>query len=128
MTRRLLLLLLVFCVASASAVASSSALLGAYKATITGKTAALNGKWRLEFKPKGRVHLYRNGRLVVVARATNVGRRLKIEDRSGSYACGRGERVGTYGYKAVGKRLTFTVISDNCVGRKAVLTTKPFVR
>jgi hypothetical protein len=108
--------------------ASSSALSGTYRATITGKPAALNGKWQLEFRPRGVVHLVRNGQLVVVGKATRIGtRRLKLSDRSGPYACSAAEGNGVYTYRVARRRLTFTLVADKCVGRKLVLTTKPFV-
>jgi hypothetical protein len=128
--RRLALLGLVgFLLLAAGASASSYALLGTYKATITGKPAPLDGKWRLEFLPGGVVHTFRNGKLVVVGKAVRIApKRLAISDRSGSYACSPSEGKGTYKYALSGRRLTFTVVKDKCVGRKLVLTTKPFVR
>jgi hypothetical protein len=110
------------------ATAYSSALSGTYRATIAGKPAALNGKWQLRFRPRGIVHLVRNGRLVVVVQATRIGtHRLQLRDRSGSYACTAAEGNGIYTYRVAGRRLTFTSVADKCVGRKLVLTTKPFV-
>jgi hypothetical protein len=110
-----------------AATASSSALSGTYKATITGKPAALNGKWQLQFRPRGVVHLSRNGHLVVVGKASQIGsHRLKFRDRSGSYACSPAEGNGVYTYRLTGRRLTFTPVADKCIGRKLVLTTKPF--
>ena len=111
------------------ATASPSTLSGTYKATITGKPAALNGKWQLEFLPKNVMHIVRNGRLVVVTRVVPSGAgRVKLIDRSGSYACSAAEGNGIYRYAVTGRRLTFTVVADKCVGRKLVLTTKPFAR
>ena len=60
--------LLAFGLLAGVATASSSTLSGTYKATITGKPAALNGRWRLEFLPRGVVHVVRNGKLVALAR------------------------------------------------------------
>jgi hypothetical protein len=133
MYRRPLFVLLALALLSGAAAAAASsalsALSGTYKATITGKPAALNGKWKLEFRPRRVVHLVRNGRLVVVGTATRIGpRRLKVRDRSGSYACSAAEGNGIYTYKAAGRRLTFRVVADKCVGRKLVLTTKPFIK
>ena len=111
------------------ATASSPTLSGTYKATITGKPAPLNGTWRLEFLPKGVVRVVRNGKLVVVGRALRLGtRRLELSDRSGSYACSATEGHGVYTYRLAGRRLTFRAVADKCIGRKLILTTKPFVR
>jgi hypothetical protein len=102
---------------------------GAYTATISGKPAALNGKWRIEFLSRNVVHTFRNGHLVIVGKAVPIGgRRLKVNDGSGAYACSRPEGNGVYTYRLSRKRLTFTAVADKCVGRKLVLTTKPFVR
>lgn len=128
MLKRSLPVLLALGFLAGVATASSSSLSGTYKATIAGKPAALNGKWQLRFRPRGVVHLVRNGHLVVVGNATRIGpHRLKLSDRSGSYACSAAEGNGVYTYRVVGKRLTFTLVADKCVGRKLVLTTKPFV-
>src|SRR3954470_10300968 len=79
---------------------SSSTLSGTYKATITGKPAPLNGKWRLDFRPRGVVHIVRNGKLVVVGKVVLIGiRRLRLSDRSGSYACSTAEGNGIYTYR-----------------------------
>ena len=129
MLKRSLPMLLALGFLAGVATASSTALSGTYRATIAGKPAALNGKWQLRFRPRGVVHLVRNGRLVVVVRATRIGtHRLKLTDRSGSYACSAAEGNGVYTYRVAGRRLTFTLVADKCIGRKLVLTTKPFVK
>jgi hypothetical protein len=126
--KRSLPLLLALGFLAGVAPASWSALSGTYRATIAGKPAALNGKWQLQFRARGVVHLVRNGRLVVVGKATRIGtRRLKLTDRSGSYACSVAEGNGLYTYRVAGRRLTFTLVSDKCIGRRLVLTAKPFV-
>jgi hypothetical protein len=103
-------------------------LTGTYRTTITGKPAALNGKWQLRFLPAKAVHVVRNGKIVVLGTATFTGGRMKFTDRSGSYACSAGERTGSYTYRVTGRRLTFKAVVDKCVGRKLLLTTKPFLK
>ncbi len=116
----------VFAAAAASATGSPT---GTYGATITGKPAALNGRWQVEFRARQGLHIVRNGMVVVVGTASpRTGRTLKIHDRSGPYACSVAEGDGLYAYSLAGRRLTFTAISDRCVGRKLVLTTKPFLK
>lgn len=108
---------------------SSSSLRGTYRTTITGKPAPLNGKWELKFLSGSTVRIVRNGKLVIVAKAIRIGiRRLRLSDLSGSYACSKAEGNGVYMYRLAGGRLTFRVIADKCIGRKLVLTTKPFVK
>jgi len=129
MLKRLLVLLLVLGLVCGVASASTSSLRGTYKATIAGKPAALNGKWQLEFRPNGVLHVLRNGKLVVLSKTTSSGtRRFKVHDRSGAYACSRSEGDGAYTYKFVDRRLLFSAVKDKCVGRKLVFTTKPYTK
>ena len=107
---------------------ASSPLSGTYRATITGKPAPLNGRWQLRFLPGNAMHVVRNGKIVVVGRAIVTGSRVRVSDRSGSYACSAAEATGVYVYTVVGRRLTFKAVADRCVGRKLVLTTKPYVK
>jgi len=127
--KRLISVLLAFGLLAGVATASTLSLHGTYRVTITGKPAPLNGKWRLEFLSRSTVHLVRNGKLVVVGKAIRIGiRRLRVSDRSGSYACSTAEGNGVYTYRVDGGRLTFRAVADKCIGRKLVLTTKPFVK
>jgi hypothetical protein len=124
-----LLAVLVGLVILANVALASSSPTGTYKATISGEPAALNGRWQLQFRPKGLVRTVRNGKVVVVSKASWLAnRRVRFADRSGPYACSSSEGNGTYGYRLSGNRLTFRVIRDKCVGRKLVLTTRPFVK
>jgi hypothetical protein len=127
--RHLWILLTVALLTAGVAAASASSLRGTYRTTITGKPAALNGNWRLEFLSGSTVHLVRNRKLGVVSKATQLaGKRLRFSDRSGSYACSPTEGKGTYTYRLSGRRLTFAAVADKCIGRRLVLTTKPFVK
>src|SRR5215213_4239420 len=129
MRKQLLSVLVAFGLLAGVATASLSSLHGTYRATITGKPAALNGTWQLKFLSGNATHLVRNGKLVVVGKAIPIDiRRLRLSDRSGSYACSTAEGNGVYTYRVVGGRTTFRAVVDKCIGRKLVLTTKPFVR
>jgi hypothetical protein len=111
------------------AVASPTSLSGVFRVTITGKPAALNGRYELRFLAPNRVRVVRNGKVVVVGRTTIVGNRATFVDLSGQYACSTSEgKTGIYTYRLAGRRLTFTAVKDGCVGRKLVLTAKPFVK
>ncbi len=120
--------LLALGLAAGAASASAFALSGTYKVTITGKPAPLNGNWQIKFLPRNVVRVIRNEKLVVVGKATFVGSRVTFTDSSGSYACSKAEGHGVYTYSLVRTRLTFKPVSDRCVGRKLLLTTKPFVK
>ena len=129
MFKRPLLIVLAFGLLTGVATASSFSLQGTYRTTITGKPAPLDGKWQLKFLSGNTVRTVRNGKLVIVAKATRIGiRRLRFSDLSGSYACSRAEGNGIYTYRLASTRLTFRVVADKCIGRKLVLTTKPFVK
>jgi hypothetical protein len=129
MLKRSLFVVLAFGLFTGVATASSSSPQGTYRTTITGKPAPLDGKWQLKFLSGSTVHMVRNGKLVIVAKAIRIGiRRLRLSDLSGPYACSKAEGNGVYTYRLAGGRLTFTVISDKCIGRKLVLTTKPFLK
>ena len=129
MLKRPLLLLLTLALLGGVAAASTSGLRGTYKATIAGKPAALDGKWQLDFRPAGVLHVLRNGKRVVSSRTTWTGaRRFKVHDRAGPYACSRSEGDGLYTYRFVSRRLVFRVVGDKCVGRKLVFTTKPYTK
>ena len=124
----LLATLLALGLAAGVATASSSVPTGTYRTTITGKPAPLNGKWQLRFLSGKAIHVVRNGKIVVVGTAVFTDGRMKASDRSGSYACGADERTGVYTYRLTGRRLTFKAVADKCVGRKLLLTTKPFLK
>jgi hypothetical protein len=129
MLRRSLFVVLAFGLLTGVATASSSSLQGTYRTTITGKPAPLDGKWQLKFLSGSTLRMVRNGKLVIVANAIHIGNhRLRLSDLSGSYACSKAEGNGVYTYRLAGGRLTFRVVSDKCIGRKLVLTTKPFVK
>jgi hypothetical protein len=126
---RAAILVIVAGVFVAAAGAASGPPSGSYTATITGKPAALNGRWRLDFRAAGAVNIVRNGAVVVRGTALPLsGARVKLHDRSGPYACSKAEGDGTYRYRLTGSRVTFTALSDRCVGRTLVLTTKPYTR
>jgi hypothetical protein len=127
MRKWLVAILLALGLVAGVATASSAALRGTYRTTITGKPAALNGAWQLKFLPGGELRVIRNAKLVVVGKAVVTGNRVKVTDRSGPYACSSAEGAGVYTYKLAGTRLTFRPVADKCVGRKLILTTKPFV-
>jgi hypothetical protein len=124
----LLVTVLALGLAAGVATASLLTLSGTYRVTITGKPAPLNGKWEFKFLPRSAVRVVRNGKTVVFGIAVVRGSRVRFSDRSGSYACSAAEGTGTYVYSVVGKRLTFKAVADRCVGRKLILTTKPFVK
>lgn len=129
MRNRLLVGLLCIAVLGVTAAVASAALSGSYKTTISGKTAALNGKWQIKFASGHKANISRNSKVVVKTGVKFSGKnKVKFTDTSGSYACKGTQKSGTYTYKLSGKKLTYKVVSDKCAGRKSVLTSKAWTR
>ncbi len=130
MTAKPLLVLLAAGTCAAAATAASGSPSGTHSATLTGaKPAALNGRWQVDFGTSRALRIVRNGKVVVLSTATPLaGRHLRIHDVFGPYACSKSDGDGVYRYALAGRRLTFTTVSDLCIGRKLVLTTKPFLK
>lgn len=128
MRKRLLVVMLSLSVLAVTAAVASAALTGTYKTTISGKTAALNGKWQIKFATGNKANVSRNGKVVIKTAVKVTGSKIKFTDSSGSYACTGAQKSGSYTFKVSGKKLTFKVVSDKCSGRKSVLTSKAFTK
>jgi hypothetical protein len=90
--------------------------LGKYRTTV--KTpAALKGTWVLDFLKTGKYTITESGAVVVRGHFTSTSR-IYLSNETGPRAC---PEFGVYAWKRTGKTLTFTKVSDPCVGRAAVL-------
>src|SRR5581483_2038498 len=95
---------------------------GAYKTKITDDPAlggALNGTWVVTFSP-GHYKVAYNGK--PVGHGTDTIKGHKITFSKGAKCSGSGK----YKFELAGRKLTFSKISDACVGRRDVLTHGPF--
>ena len=95
---------------------------GKYKIKISGDPAlggALNGTWVIRFTP-GHYKVAHNGK--ALGHGTDKIRGDRITFSAGAKC----SSTGNYKFKKTGKKLTFTRISDSCVGRRDLLTHGPF--
>jgi hypothetical protein len=93
-----------------------------YGVKITGSSVPLfNATWLLGITQSS-FKLARNGKVVVTGTAAVSGRRIVLRDSGGSLACKPSEGAGTYTWARAGKKLTFTKVSDRCVGRRLILS------
>src|SRR5919201_1562287 len=102
-------------VVTGTAVAARDAAIpkGSYSATIRGRTAAVNGTWKLTFGPviavTGPLTVTRNGALAVAGTFTAASGKLAFVDNRGPYACRGTQRSGIYRYSLNGNKLKLTV-------------------
>jgi hypothetical protein len=110
-------------VAAGSAGAAGSALAPhVYGVKISGASVPLfNATWLLGIA-RSSFKLSRNGKVVVSGTAKISGNRITFRDSSGSLACKPSEGAGAYTWVRAGKKLTFTKVSDRCVGRRLILS------
>lgn len=96
-----------------------------YQEKVTGFPAKdhLDATWKLQFLPGHIYKVYRNGHFF--RKGTDRVSATRITFRTGG---GCGSDVGKYAYRfsSAGKKLTFTKISDRCIGRRLILTHGPF--
>ena len=90
--------------------------LGKYTTNVKSP-ARLKGTWVLNFAQGGKYTIKDNGAVVVRGHFTSTSR-IYFSNETGPAAC---PQFGVYAWKRTGKALTFTKISDPCVGRAAVL-------
>jgi hypothetical protein len=87
---------------------------------ISGAAAPLNATWRLAFQSPA-YDVTRNRGVVVAGTFRIAGNKVTFHDLAGSFACKGAQVYGTYTWRIQGAKLTFTRVSDACVGRRSVL-------
>lgn len=130
---------LLFCLVIGFAVTTTSPRLGTYTMSIAPDDVLTNvpaevrsnldGKWEMTFAKGGKYQISKDGSIVVEGRFTSAKEELTLTDEKGPLACSQqpGMETGTYKWNYQ-KELTFTVVSDNCQGRHAVLTVHPWLK
>jgi hypothetical protein len=97
---------------------------GTYKTTVHTSVlgGALNGSWTLQLK-NGKYAVKDAGRAAVNGSYKITGSKMSWTDSGGPDAC---KGTGVYKFKASGKTLKFTKVSDTnlCFGRQIVLSGK----
>lgn len=93
-----------------------------FQTKITGAAVpALNAFWRLSTTRTGFI-ITRSGAPALAGTLAIAGNKVTFHDITGPFACRGAQATGTYGWRIVGARLTFTRIKDACVGRRTVLS------
>jgi hypothetical protein len=108
--------------ATAVAAAAAGPAPGTYVTKLSGATPpVLNGTWRLTLSQK-HFAITKNRQPALAGSVATTLRKITFHDLSGPYRCTGSQAIGTYAWHLRGKSLTFTVVKDACVGRKAILT------
>lgn len=105
----------VFLLLAVTAVAGTT-LKGSYGRTVTGAGTQANGPWVVAFIGNGRYTVARKGHIVGKGRISVAGDKATLLDS----AC-KPTQTGKYTYTLKGAMLTFTRITDPCVGRSTIL-------
>jgi hypothetical protein len=124
---RTIKLLMIALVCLSSSVAFSQEWAGTYTTTINDADVppdmkAAVGNWELILGDEGQFTTSRNGE--VMARGTYVvtGDQMTFSDSEGPMACRNEQAAGSYTPALDGATLTFTLVEDDCTGRRIVLT------
>ena len=110
--------------------------LGVYTKTLTESDVPPEhretvGTSRLTFASDATWDLILNGERVVFGTFSVSGNQISITDGGGPYSCalvGPAYRTGTYTWSLNGSALSFTVVSDNCIGRAVGFSTKSYTK
>jgi hypothetical protein len=93
----------------------------------------LLGRWQIQFNEDGTYTTSRTDVGEMVAGSYTVeGNKVTITDERGLLSCANASPVGsipdaetgTYGWQKTDQRINFTLVEDNCAGRKILLTTR----
>jgi hypothetical protein len=102
---------------------------GTYTVTLAKKVPAeLKGAWTISIAPTGRYGIYKSGRKLVVGSARAAGKRVTFVDQAGPAACRGAQALGVYRWKKAVGQLTLTPLSEQCAGRRIVLSSRPLRR
>ena len=113
----------------ALAAAAKIPIAGTYTTTVAGKNpAALKGTWTISIAPSGRYGIYKSGQRLITGSAKTIGARVTFVDQGGPAACRGAQAVGVYRWKLTAGLLTLTPLSEQCPGRRIVLSSRPLRR
>ena len=118
------------CVAS---IASAQQWAGTYTTSISEGDVppdmkAAVGNWELILGDEGQFSTSRNGEVVVRGTYAVTADQMNFSDAEGSMACTGEQAAGSYGVALEGGTLTFTLVDDDCAGRRIILLTRPLTR
>jgi hypothetical protein len=118
---------IVFALLFVCSFASAQEWAGTYTTTISPAdvppemTAAV-GSWELILGDEGQFTTTQNGEVVVRGTYAVSGDQMSFSDAEGKMACGKEQASGTYKPALDGGTLSFTIIDDQCQGRRIILT------
>ena len=80
------------------------------------------GNWELILGDEGQFTTSRNGEVMVRGAYAVTGDQITFSDAEGAMACLNEQAAGSYTPALDGATLTFTLVDDDCAGRRIVLT------
>jgi hypothetical protein len=120
-----MLMIALFCLSSSVALAQEYA--GTYITTINDADVppdmkAAVGNWELILGDEGQFTSSKNGEVMVRGAYVVTGDQMTFSDAEGPMACPNEQATGSYTPALEGATLTFTLVDDECAGRRIVLT------
>ncbi len=91
----------------------------------------LAGHWKLKLTEGERFSVAKGGEIIAEGRYNFTREQFVLTDEKGKASCAAGDgtaATGTYQWAFDGKKLTFTVVEDDCPGRRFVLTFHPLMK
>lgn len=86
------------------------------------------GNWELNLGDEGQFTTSRNGEVVVTGNYAVTGDQMTFSDTDGAMACEGPQAAGSYIPALDGATLTFTLVDDECAGRRIILTSHPLTK
>jgi hypothetical protein len=86
------------------------------------------GNWSLILGDEGQFTTLHNGEVVVRGTYAVTADQMNFSDSEGSMACAKDQAAGSYGFALESGTLTFTLLDDECPGRRIILLTRPLTR
>jgi hypothetical protein len=86
------------------------------------------GNWELILGDEGQFTTMQNGEVVVRGTYAVTADQMTFSDAEGSMACTGEQATGAYGFALESGTLTFTLVDDDCPGRRIVLLTRPLTK
>jgi hypothetical protein len=92
----------------------------------TTYTMSGDGGWSIQFCEDNQIKVSRADAVATEGTYTIKGDQIEILDKSGPMSCG-GETLGKYQWHLEDRKLTFTLVADECEGRVQALTSQSWI-
>lgn len=124
---------MVFVLMAVCSFASAQEWAGTYTTTISPadvppEMAAAAGSWELILGEEGQFTSTQNGEVVVRGTYAVSGDQMAFSDAEGKMACAKEQASGSYKPALDGRTLSFTLVDDQCAGRRIVLTSRALTK